>query len=448
MSKKNFRNPLSKVFSGRTPGDDRAGEGKVAALEEEVRRLQQSVKTLSILNDLAVAMGTSPSPEKAVEKLVDRSMRAVNAEQAVVTLLDREVGSPMETQMRIVSSSAEHQSFHVNESLLGWMLLHKKPLLIGDPKNDERFKGLTWDDTIRSVMCLPMMMQSKLMGVLTVYNKKKQDAFNEEDERLTAIISAHAAQILDNARLAADQARVAEQLNLAAKIQRNLLPSSPPPFAGYDLAGMSAPAQSVGGDYYDYIPVDDSKLAVCLGDVSGKGLAASLLMANLQATLRGQTLVDAPAHERIERANKLICRCTDDERFVTLFYGVIDATAQELVFCSAGHEPPFLYSEDGPSKRLEPGGLALGVFEDVRYTESSIPLKPGDTLVVYSDGVTDATNEAEEPFGTERLDSLIGEHRKEPAAALIQRIFDGVSAHTGATPQFDDLTLLVVKRTN
>jgi len=127
---------------------------------------------------------------------------------------------------------------------------------------------------------------------------------------------------------------------------------------------------------------------------------------------------------------------------------VINAEAQELVYCSAGHELPFVYSEDGTSSRLEPGGLALGVFDDVRYSQKSIPFKPGDVLVVYSDGVTDAANETDEPFGADRLASLIGEHRNEPAAVLIQKVFDDVNAHAGNTPQFDDLTLLVVKRKN
>jgi sigma-B regulation protein RsbU (phosphoserine phosphatase) len=449
MNKKSFRNPLSKVFSGRASRDGAADGTSAEALREEIRRLEQSVETLSILNDLAVAMSRAADPEGAVEKLVDRSMRAVDAEQATVTLLDRgaDKSGPLETQVRVVTSSAEHQSFHVNESLAGWMLLNKKSLLIDDPHNDDRFRGLSWDETVRSVMCLPLLVKSELTGVLTIYNKKGGAGFTKEDERLMSIIGAQSAQIIDNARLAQDKNRMEEQIKLAFDIQSNLLPASPPVVEGYDIAGKSIPAQSVGGDYFDFIPIDDGKLAVCLGDVSGKGLPASLLMANVQATLRGQTLVDAPASERVGRANKLLCECTDDERFVTLFYGVLDPEGHELVYCSAGHERPFVFAADGVCRRLDLGGLALGVFDTIQYEQETITLAPGDALVVFSDGITDAANTLEEQFGEERLAASIGEHRGETAEVLVNRIIDGVKAHEAGAAQFDDLTLVVVKRT-
>jgi len=415
-------------------------------LRGEVQRLQKSVETLSILNDLAVAMGTATDPGEAVQKLIDRSMRAVDAEQATVTLLDRGERGPIGTQVRVVLSSIENPHYHVNESLLGWMLLYKKPLVIGDPSRDERFRGLTWDASIRSVMCLPLMLKSELTGILTIYNKKGQAGFSEEDERLMSIIAAQSAQIIDNSRLAQDKNRMEEQLNLAKQIQNNLLPKSPPMLEGYEVAGTSIPALSVGGDYYDFIPAGDGKLAVCLGDVSGKGLPASLLMANVQATLRALTLVDAPMSARMERANTLVFRSTDDERFVTLFYGMLNCSAHELVYCNAGHEPPFLFSKDGSSRRLQSGNLALGILDGMRYREASMRLEEGDVLVVYSDGITDAANASEELFGTDRLAELIAAHRREPADILIARILDGVAAHAGRSPQFDDLTLLVVKR--
>jgi sigma-B regulation protein RsbU (phosphoserine phosphatase) len=445
MGKKNLRNLLSRARSGgarQSNGDEKAGEG----LRDEVRRLRESVKTLRILNELAVAMGTSADPEGAVEKLVESSMRAVDAEQATVTLLEKSDNAPMETQLRVVRSSVQHQSYHIAESLLGWMLLHKDTLLIDDPQHDERFRGLSWDESIRNVICLPLMLKSELIGVLTIYNKKGQTAFTEDDEQLLSIIGAQSAQILDNARLAKEKGRMEEQLALAFDIPRNLLPDSPPILDGYDVAGSSKPAQSVGGDYFDFITVDEKRLAICLGDVSGKGLPASLLMANVQATLRGQTLVEAPANERIERANKLLCRCTDDERFVTLFYGVLDTGSNELTYCSAGHERPYLFSSDGTSRRLETGGLALGVFDTVAYEQETVPLNPGDVLVVYSDGITDAINETEEPYGENRLVELIGELVNEPASVLIDRVMKSVEAFAGNAPQFDDLTLLAVRR--
>jgi sigma-B regulation protein RsbU (phosphoserine phosphatase) len=449
MNKKSFRNPLSRVFSGGAAKSGSDDDAAIESLREEIRRLRHSVETLSILNDLAVAMGTSADPVEAVEKLVDRSMRAVNAEQAVVTLLDRSESPSMETQVRVVTSSAQHQRYSVNESLLGWMLLNKKPLVIIDPSKDQRFKGISWDDTIRTVMCLPLMIKSELIGILTIFNKKSAagEGFTTDDESMMSIIGAQSAMIIENAKLVKDKNSMEEQVKLAFEIQRNLLPKHPPRIEGYDIAGDSIPAQSVGGDYFDFIPIDENKLAVCLGDVSGKGLPASLLMANVQATLRGQTLVDAPASERVERANKLLYRCTDDERFVTLFYGVLDHARHELVYCSAGHEQPILVKEDGTIARLESGGLALGVFENVQYRQETVSLDLGDVLIAFSDGITDAANASNLPFGAERLVSLSEEYRNEVSSALIERIVGGVNVHAGDTAQFDDLTVVVIKRT-
>lgn len=448
MDHRNILNSLSKLFSRAGSSAGAADDATVESLREEVERLRKSVETLSILNDLAVAMGAAASPEEAVEELVDRSMRVVDAEQAVVTLLGQRKTDPMKTEVRLVRSSAANKSYHVDESLVGWMLCNRRPLMIGDPRNDPRFPGLRWDDSIRNVMCIPMIVKSELIGVLTIYNKKGASGFYGDDERLMSIIGAQSGQIIENARLARDKGRMEDQLNLASEIQRNLLPKYPPVLDGYDIAGKTVPAQSVGGDYYDFIPIDDDRLAVCLGDVSGKAMPAALLMANLQATLRGQTLVETPVNERIERANKLLCQCTDDERFATLFYAVLDGPGNELVLCNAGHERPYLFSPGGAYSRLESGGLALGVFEDVRYDQESIVMNTGDLLLVYSDGVVDAVNPANERFGGQRLVSLVGEHRDESAGALIDRIFTAVEAHAGGASQFDDLTLLVIKRTN
>jgi sigma-B regulation protein RsbU (phosphoserine phosphatase) len=143
----------------------------------------------------------------------------------------------------------------------------------------------------------------------------------------------------------------------------------------------------------------------------------------------------------------LLYRCTDDERFVTLFYGVLDYARHELVYCSAGHEQPIVVKADGTVTRLESGGLALGVFEKVQYQQETVSLNSGDVLIAYSDGITDAANASNQPFGAEQLVSLIGEYRNERSSALIERIVDGVNVHAGDTPQFDDLTVVVIKRT-
>jgi serine phosphatase RsbU (regulator of sigma subunit) len=187
-------------------------------------------------------------------------------------------------------------------------------------------------------------------------------------------------------------------------------------------------------------------MAICLGDVSGKGLPASLLMANLQATLRGQALINAPVNDCVMRSNKLIHQSTDPEKFATLFFGVLDKTTHELAFCNAGHEIPFVFSNGPDVARLETGGMALGVMDEFPYDRDAVQLNVGDLLVVYSDGIPDATNEFDQPLGEERLVSLIREYKDRPAVQIIDGVIEAVQEHEGKTEQLDDLTLVVVKR--
>ncbi len=442
MTKKSFRLPFGRAEE-ETPDE-------IALLREENRQLKRAVEELSILNELSRAIGASVDSEDIIQKIVDRSMRAVQAEQTVVTLVDRNANQPMKTLVRAMTSSAEHPHYHVNENLLGWMHLYKKPLLTNDPTTDERFRGLKWDLTIQSILCVPLMVKSELIGVVTSYNKKGHGGFNDEDQRLLAIIAGQSAQIIENARLYEEEKALVsmkEQVKLAAQIQQDLLPKNPPHLDGYDIAACSISAQMVGGDYYDFIRIREGRWVVCLGDVSGKGLPASLLMATLQATLRGQTALDRAAGETIGRCNRLIYQSTDPEKFATLFYAVLDIPEGALAFCNAGHEYPMLFKKGGaPPARLVTGGMALGVLEDFPYEEDAARMEPGDTLIVYSDGIPDAVNEFDQPFGEERLRACVTGHAGARASEIMSRVVDAVKAHERASPRIDDLTLLVIKR--
>jgi sigma-B regulation protein RsbU (phosphoserine phosphatase) len=419
------------------------------SLKDELIRLRRSVHELKILSDLAFAIGGSSEPEEIVETLVDRLMHAVEAEQAVVTLLDQDEEDPAKTSIRLRATSAVDNVFRLSDSILGWMYLHKQPLVVNDPKTDDRFKRVPWDEAIRSIMCVPLLVKSNLTGLITIYNKKVGPGFTEDDQRLLTIIAAQSAQLIENAKLYQESlklAQVRQQQKSAYEIQRNLLPKSSPEVDGYDIAGSSTPAQTVGGDYFDFIKMMGDRWGICLGDVSGKGIPAALLMANLEATLRGQVFSDVTVGELVARSNQMMYDNMDDERFVTLFYGQIDPQTHELSFCNAGHEPPLLFTTDGEQTLLQTTGIALGVVDGAPYKHQSITMGPGDLLVIHSDGVTDATSASNELFGRERFETVIRENRDKPAEALIKSIFKAVGDFVGDAPQFDDLTLVVVRR--
>jgi phosphoserine phosphatase RsbU/P len=424
-------------------------QGGTGQLQEENQRLRRAVEELSILNDLARAIGASLNSQEIMRTIVHRSLRAANAEQGVITLVDASPNEPMKTLIRTAVSSAAYSPYHFNQSLLGWMHLNKKPLLINDPRNDERFRGVKWDESIRSLVCVPMVIKAELKGVLTIYNKKVEGGFTDDDQRLLAIIAAQSGQVVENARLyESEQAlqRMREEVRLASRIQNDLLPRHSPEIPGYDIAGKSIPAQMVGGDYFDFIQMEGGRTALCLGDVSGKGLPASLLMANLQATLRGQTLLGPSAAQCICRANRLLYESTSSEKFVTLFYGILDPAEHRFWFCNAGHENPFLLSLDREPRRLTEGGVVLSILEEFPYQEETLSLTPGDLMVVFSDGITEAINQNQEQFGEARLGQLIMQHRNESSTELIESIIQGVRQFAGPVQQMDDMTLLVLKR--
>lgn len=383
-----------------------------------------------------------------MQTLIRKSIRAVNAEQGVVTLVEDEQRS-MKTLIRTMVSSSGAPAFHMHQALIGWMHLNKKPLSVDDPANDQRFRGVQWDANIRTLLCVPLIVKSELRGVLTTYNKKDGQSFNTDDQRLLAIIAAQSAQVVENARLIEEEKlyiKMQQEVGLAAKIQRDLLPRNNPGLHGYDIYARTIAAQSIGGDYFDFIPMKDGRTALCLGDVSGKGLPASLLMANLQATLRGQTLVSQQPSECLLRSNKLLFESTSPEKFATLFYGVIDLRHHSINYSNAGHDWPFLVSADGSVQRLKTGGLMLGLIEQASYLDEEVPVQVGDLLVVQSDGVSEAMNGAHEQFGEERLQELILANRHRAAEEIIDTVVAEVRKHAGAHPQSDDITMMVIKR--
>lgn len=424
---------------------------KYRQLEAENKRLKKAVGELSILNDLALAISGSLDSEKIIRAIISRSIRAINAEQGDITLVVEDTEHPTHTLVRSMISSSIHSPLHLNQNLLGWMLINKKPLLINEPKTDKRFRNVKWDESVRSLLCAPLMAKSKLIGILTVYNKKGEGLFDESDQRLLSIIGAQSAQVVENARLYQEEQAYLEtrrEMEIASGIQKKMLPSSPPDIDGYALDGRNLTAQSVGGDYYDYLQLDDDQWMICLGDISGKGMSAALLMSNLQAILHGQVLhINLPS-EILKNANIQLFQSTHAEKFATLFLGIINIRTHTLRFSSAGHDYPYLINSDGSLHRLVANGLPLGMFEMSEYEDETISLKPGDCLLVYSDGITEAMNPAEEEFGEKRLEKELlsaGSDRCTPVK-LIDRIFNACFTHSNNQLLSDDMTALVLAR--
>jgi sigma-B regulation protein RsbU (phosphoserine phosphatase) len=423
----------------------------LSQVQEENQRLRKAVEELSILNELSRVISSTMSLDNVIENVVKRSVRAVHGQQGMITLVDEQSPTEMRTLIRAQNSTSNHPEYHLNQNILGWMLINKKSLMSNDLTTDDRFAGIRIESDFQSLLCVPLLVKNRMIGILAVFNKKDGPGFTEDDKRLLSIIATQSAQILENSRLYEQEKSLTmmqEQVRLASNIQLGLLPKKVPDIPGYQIVGSTLPAQAVGGDYFDFIKIDENQIALCLGDVSGKGLPASLLMANLQATLRGQTILTRSAKECIIRSNKLLYESTSEEKFVTLFYGIIDLSQHHLRFCNAGHDNPYLFSEGKEPRRLKTGGIVLSVLEDFPYEEEEVALAPGDALVIYSDGIPEAMNAQQELYGDERLGELLRKVHTLPAQEIIDAVIAAAKTHAGNWPQSDDMTMVVVKRTS
>lgn len=425
---------------------------KIYQLEEENKSLRRAVDELAILNELALAISGSLDSEKIMRTIIGRSIRTFQAEQGDITLVDEEQSVPAQTLVRSIISTSEYSPLHLNQNILGWMQIHKKPLMINDPENDGRFKNVKWERSIHSLISAPLMTRSKLIGILTIYNKRDPvKKFTESDQRLLSIIAAQSAQVVENARLYEEEQSyrfMRRELELASNIQKKMLPASAPEINGYSIAGKNVTAQEVGGDYFDYIQMDEHKWAICLGDISGKGLPASLLMSNLQAILRGQTFHLHQPGEILRSANRQLYHSTNPDKFATLFLAILDTSKNTLHYSSGGHEFPFLLRQNGTIIRLKTGGLPLGMMDDQNYNEELISLNPGDVLFAFSDGVTDTTNQDQVMFGEQRLEQLLQESTQKNLYPddLIDLIVDACLNHSGNEKLFDDITAVALRK--
>jgi PAS domain S-box-containing protein len=274
-----------------------------------------------------------------------------------------------------------------------------------------------------SILGAPIIHQGRQMGVYAIYRD-----------------------ISERKKVEETRIRFREETRMARDIQQKLLPQSNPTVAGYDIAGKNIPAFNVGGDYFDFIELDEQRIAVTLGDVSGKGFTASLVMANLQATIRGQAYYNVAVNECLERSNSLLLRSTDARTFVSLFYGILDTKEDTFTYANAGQNMPFIFHEGKKTVSLKTRGIALGMKENISYKTEKRIITKGDTIVIYSDGISEAMNKRMIEFGDIRIKRFVKTNLDKSANKLIELLFSTVNKHFGDTPQNDDMTMIVVRR--
>lgn len=303
--------------------------------------------------------------------------------------------------------------------------------------------------SIYSALCAPLLVGDSVLGVLYVDYRIMTRAIREEDALLAAQIARVAAIKLESTRLrvaALEKERLDETLRLAQAIQMRMLPQELPqltPESSVDIAAEIRPAKTVGGDFYDFQLTPDHRLYFCIGDVSGKGVPAALMMAVSRALFRSLILRGESPAEIMAAINRQLCDETDAAMFVTAYCGVLDLRTGELRFANAGHNPPLLVAAGGEVREVPTRpGLVLGYLPTFRYVEETTTLAPGDVLFLYTDGISEATNLSEQLFSVDRLTATLRESAAESAAGIAAATLSAVERFVGEAPQSDDLTLL------
>jgi sigma-B regulation protein RsbU (phosphoserine phosphatase) len=291
----------------------------------------------------------------------------------------------------------------------------------------------------KAVLVVPIRRHDELVGFISLGRTPLGESYGETERELLTALADHLGLNIENFRLR-DQDW---ELSRVRELQERLLPKSQTGIQGYDVAHMWRPARSVSGDYFDVIDLGEEKLAVCIGDVIGKGMPAALLMSNVQAAVKAVAAPDMPPSELCARVNRVLAGNLAAGNFVTFFYSVIDSRTSELVYTNAGHVSPILVHADGLITRLESGGALLGVFKHWPFQQERVTLRKGDRLVLFTDGITELKDDTEEEFGEEQLERVVAAGRELRAVELRDRVLAAVSDF--ANGRFhDDVTVVVV----
>ena len=412
----------------------------IGELQQVNRKLDRKIQELNTLFDLGKEFGALLDPEKIVRLLVFSLLGQIGVSRYLVCLREG-------PDMRVAASRIDGNL--PQSELLSSLAKLKGPCLVSDLIVRHGYDPRPVLGEMGLGVVVPMQLQGEVKGLIILGDKLSREPFGPTDLEFLSLLGNVAIISLENARLfkeALEKQRMEDELMIARDIQKGLLPSVLPVIPGLDIAATNISSKQVGGDYYDVIAAPEDKYIIAIGDVSGKGTPAALLMANLQATIRALVPLNIPLAELTERVNDLMCQNTGGNKFVTFFWALLDPDKMSLTYVNAGHNYPYLLHADGTIDRLDKGGMILGVMKSIApYEQETVALGKGDLLVLFTDGVSEAMSKESEEFGEERLESVIRAHASMSAQAVSVAIHHHVQEHTKGAPQSDDITMMIVK---
>jgi serine phosphatase RsbU (regulator of sigma subunit) len=425
---------LEDIVSASSDGDLDAALSSVAlAGTPHVQALMDAGRELATQRPLA----------EMFRVILDLSIQSVGARRGA--LLTR-VG-----ENDLIPRAVYGEGLRIPRDVVQRVVEERTSLLVKDAKADEMLRSSQTivEQSVRSLIAVPLQTRERVTGMIYLDSPHIVRPFSVEDLNLLTVMANMAAIRVENARLQEVEEverLMSKELDQAADIQRNLLPKCDPHLPGLDVAGHSLPCRSVGGDYFDYLYLPDGKFGVIVADVAGKGLPAAMLMSSMQARVQILAEESGDLSGFVSRLNRGISANCPGNRFITFFMVIIDARTGEFTYCNAGHNPPFLVRANGAVERLEEGGPVLGILRQMTYKSAAGVMVEGDMLAMYSDGVSEARNPADEEYDEEQLlNELMVRHTKS-ARAIVDETHTALMRFMDTAPAGDDITFVVMRK--
>jgi sigma-B regulation protein RsbU (phosphoserine phosphatase) len=411
----------------------------IEELQRVNRKLDRKIQELNTLFDLGKEFSALLDPEKLIRLLVFSLLGQIGVNRYLVCMREG-------LDMKVIASRIPGQP--PQSELLALLAKIKAPLLVSDLIVRGTVDTRVALEALQMRVIVPIQLQGETKGLILVGDKLSKEPFSPADLEFLSSLGNLAVISLENARLfkeAIEKQKLEDELLIAREIQKGLLPSVLPVISGFQISAANISSKQVGGDYYDVLTLTEGGYIIAIGDVSGKGTPAALLMANLQATIRALVPFNLGLGELTGRVNDLMCENTGGNKFVTFFWGALNPAKRSLRYVNAGHNYPYLLHADGTFDRLDRGGMILGILKTTSpYEEATVVFRPGDALILFTDGVSEAMSRVQEEYGEERLEVILRATLGRPAQEILDAVHQDVLVHTQGAPQSDDITMMIL----
>jgi len=414
------------------------------------RRTGKRAELFAVLAEAGSLLVTPGTPEELFEPILDLVDAAVMPERALIALLDEHTGEPQVRASR-VRGGGQAPNLMLSRTVINRVLGERVSFLIEDAQSDLAYQAQMSivSQGVRTALAAPLFDNENVIGLLYADSADAHVRYNTDELKAFTLLANCVAVALTHARyhaVEAEKQRLEGELGAARGIMQSLLPEQAPTCAGWELLSYLAPCSEVGGDLYDLVTLPDGRLLVVIGDVSGKGLGAALLVSSLLPLLRGLAGPCDDLAALVGRLDAVLFAVTDPVRYATLFVGVLDPASGRFDYVNAGHNPPYLVRAGGEVEELATTGLPVALVGVGAWRSRSLTLAAGDLLVLYTDGIPEAWNAAEEEYGEERLRNVLARTAGAAATAVREAVLDDLGAFVGDAHASDDVTLVMVRR--